>query len=179
MNWQKEVDEIKRRHQLAEKMGGEEGIARQHKRGKLTIRERIDALVDPDSFRQWGKLAGFTTYDENNALVDFIPSASVMGLCTINGRRVFLTGQDFTVRGGSGEASGAGIDAGHNHPSPIDLRLPTVNLVDGAGGSVTGFEKLGRTYIPDGAFFGPIQMLTDQARPHRVQRVGQWIRVPP
>jgi acetyl-CoA carboxylase carboxyltransferase component len=156
MTWQKEVDEIKKRHDLAEKMGGEEGIARQHKRGKLTIRERIAALVDPDSFQQWGKLSGLATYDENNELVGFIPSASVKGLCTINGRRVFLTGQDFTVRGGSGEATGAGIDAGHNHPSPIDLRLPTVNLVDGAGGSVTGFEKLGRTYIPDGAFFGPM-----------------------
>jgi acetyl-CoA carboxylase carboxyltransferase component len=156
MTWQKEVDEIKKRHDLAEKMGGEEGIARQHKRGKLTIRERIATLVDLDSFQQWGKLSGFATYNENNELVDFIPSASVMGLCTINGRRVFLTGQDFTVRGGSGEATGAGIDAGHNHPSPVDLRLPTVNLVDGAGGSVTGFEKLGRTYIPDGAFFGPM-----------------------
>ena len=156
MTWQKEVDEIKRRSLLAEKMGGEEGVARQHKRGKLTIRERIAALVDPGSFKQWGKLGGSATYDENNELVDFIPSASVRGLCTINGRPVFLTGQDFTVRGAAGEASGAGIDAGHNDPSPIDLRLPTVNLVDGSGGSVTGFEKLGRTYIPDGAFFGPL-----------------------
>ena len=118
MSWQKEVDEIKRRHKLAEKMGGIEGIARQHKRGKLTIRERIAALVDPDSFVQWGKLAGSATYDENNELVDFMPAASVAGLCTINGRKVYLSGQDFTVRGGSGAASGAGIDAGHNHPTP-------------------------------------------------------------
>ena len=161
MTWQKEVDEIKKRHHLAEKMGGEEGIARQHKRGKLTIRERIAALVDPGSFQQWGKLAGSAMYDENNEMVNFMPSASVSGLCSINGRKVFLTGQDFTVRGGSGAASGAGIDAGHNHPSPIELRLPTINLVDGAGGSVTGFSKLGRTYIPDGAFFGPLsEMLT-------------------
>ena len=36
------------------------------------------------------------------------------------------------------------------------MRLPTVNLIDGSGGSVEGFEKLGRTYIPDGAFFGPL-----------------------
>ena len=52
MTWQKEVDEIKKRSRLAERMGGEEGVARQHKRGKLTIRERIAALVDPDSFKQ-------------------------------------------------------------------------------------------------------------------------------
>jgi len=156
MSWQKEVEEIEKRYRMAERMGGEEGIARQHKRGKLTIRERIDGLADPGSFQQFGKLGGFATYDDNNELIDFVPSASVSGLCKINGRDVYLTGQDFTVRGGSAAASGAGIDAGHNHPSPIEMRLPTVHLVDGAGGSVTGFEKLGRTYIPDGEFFGPL-----------------------
>ena len=156
MVWQPEVDEIKKRYELAEKMGGEKGIAFQHGRGKLTIRERIDALADPGSFEQWGKLEGSATYDENNELVDFIPSASVSGLCRINGRSVYLTGQDFTVRGGSASAHGSALDAGHNHPTPNEMRLPTVNLVDGAGGSVTGFSDLGRTYIPDGAFFGPL-----------------------
>lgn len=156
MSWEQEVEEINRRHALAEQMGGEEGIARQHKRGKLTIRARLEALVDEGSFQQMGKLAGSATYNEHNELTNFVPSASVTGLCRINNRRVFVTGQDFTVKGGSGSASGAGIDSGHNHPSPLSLRLPTVNLIDGSGGSVEGFEKLGRTYIPDGAFFGPL-----------------------
>lgn len=156
MTWRKEVDEIEKRRKLADGMGGEEGIARQHKRGKLTVRERIDGLADAGSFQEFGKLAGSATYDENNELVGFMPSASVSGLCNVNGRSVYLTGQDFTVRGGSGGAGGAGIDAGHNHPSPMEMRLPVVNLVDGAGGSVTSFESLGRTYIPDGAFFGPL-----------------------
>jgi|TARA_B100000315_G_scaffold239549_1_gene258469 acetyl-CoA carboxylase carboxyltransferase component len=156
MSWEKEVEEIKRRHELAERMGGDDGIARQRQRGKLTIRERIDLMVDEDSFQQMGKLAGHASYDEQNQLADFVPSSSITGLCRINGRRVYLTGQDFTVRGGSGAASSSGIDAGHNHPSPLTLRLPTVNLIDGSGGSVTGFEQLGRTYIPDGAFFGPL-----------------------
>jgi acetyl-CoA carboxylase carboxyltransferase component len=157
MVWESEVEEIKKRYELADKMGGPEGIAKQHERGKLTIRERIEALVDPGSFSQFGKLRGTATYDENNQLVDFMPSASVSGLCKINGRSVYLTGQDFTVRGGSGEASAhsAGIDSNHNHPTPIEMRVPTINLVDGSGGSVTGFTKLGRTYIPDGEFFGP------------------------
>ena len=61
MSWKKEVDEIEHRKVLADRMGGEEGIARQRKRGKLTIRERIDALVDKGSFRQMGKLAGHAT----------------------------------------------------------------------------------------------------------------------
>ena len=85
-----------------------------------------------------------------------MPSSSITGLCHINGRRVFLTGQDFTVKGGSGSAGGGGIDAGHNHPTAMSLRLPTVNLIDGSGGSVEGFQALGRTDIPDGTFFGPL-----------------------
>ena len=156
MSWKKEVDEIEHRKVLADRMGGEEGIARQRKRGKLTIRERIDALVDKGSFRQMGKLAGHATYNDDDEVEDFVPSSSITGLCHINGRRVFLTGQDFTVKGGSGSAGGGGIDAGHNHPTAMSLRLPTVNLIDGSGGSVEGFQALGRTYIPDGAFFGPL-----------------------
>ena len=154
MVWQPEIDELKYRHQLAEQMGGPEGIERQHKRGKLTIRERIVILVDPGSFQQMGKLAGRATYDENNKVVAFTPSASVCGICTINGRRVCLTGGDFTVRGGAGEAGGGGgLDVGHGKPSKTELalklRLPSVALQDAAGGSVVSFEQLGRTYIPD------------------------------
>lgn len=159
MTWEKEVDEIKKRHKLAEKMGGKEGIARQHKKGKLTIRERISLLADPGSFQEWGKLAGAAAYDKNNKLTGFMPKNSVSGLCTLDGRRVYLTGQDFTVRGGSGGGWGGGGDAGHNHPSPIELRLPIVNLVDGSGGSVKTFSAMGRTYIPDGAYYGALSEL--------------------
>ena len=156
MSWEKEVEEIKFRHSLADELGGFEGIARQRKRGKLTIRERIDALIDEGSFQQMGKLAGHASYDDEGELAGFVPSASRSGLCRINGRRVYVGGQDFTVRGGSASAAGGAIDAGHNHPTPLSMRVPTVNLIDGVGGSVEGFEQLGRTYIPDGAFFGPL-----------------------
>ena len=125
MSWEKEVEEIKRRHALADELGGPEGIARQRKRGKLTIRERIDALVDEGSFRQMGKLAGYASYDDHNELTGIVPGASRSGLCRINGRRVYVTGQDFTVRGGSASAAGGAIDAGHNHPTPLSMRVPT------------------------------------------------------
>ena len=163
MVWQPDVDEIKHRQYLAEQMGGPEGIERQHKRGKLTNRERLALLVDPGSLQEFGKLEGASTYDENGELSAFTPSARVAGLCRINGRRVYVNGQDFTIRGGAGEAHGGGIDAGHNHPTAMQMRLPTVNLVDGSGGSVTGFESLGRTYIPDGAFFGPLSAMLNIA----------------
>ena len=90
MSWEKEVEEIKRRHALADELGGPEGIARQRKRGKLTIRERIDALIDEGSFQQMGKLAGHASYDDQGELAGFVPSASRSGLCRINGRRVYV-----------------------------------------------------------------------------------------
>jgi acetyl-CoA carboxylase carboxyltransferase component len=47
MSWKPEIEELERRLALARQMGGAEGIARQHERGKLTVRERIEALADP------------------------------------------------------------------------------------------------------------------------------------
>ena len=52
MVWQPEIDEISKRVELAERMGGQEGIDVQHKRGKLTIRERLDLFCDPSSFQE-------------------------------------------------------------------------------------------------------------------------------
>ena len=156
MVWDPELEELARRHRYAEAMGGPDGVERQHKRGKLTIRERIDALVDAGSFHEMGKLQGTPVYDDKGKLTDFTPAARVFGLCRLNGRRVYVTGQDFTVRGAAGGGDKGGVDVGHGHPNPMSLRLPTVNLLDGSGGSVTSFEDLGRTYIPDGAFFYPL-----------------------
>ena len=58
MVWQPEIEELEKRKQLARKMGGQAGIDKQHSRGKLTVRERIDALADPGSFEEVGILAG-------------------------------------------------------------------------------------------------------------------------
>src|SRR5262245_31220057 len=99
--WGPEVEEIERRKAFARRMGGEENIARQHANGKLTVRERIDLLADPGSFREFMGLSGHATYD-NGTLVDFRPKASVDGILKIDGRKVVVAGGDFTVRGGSG-----------------------------------------------------------------------------
>ncbi|MEQ1597659.1 MAG: methylmalonyl-CoA carboxyltransferase, partial [Casimicrobium sp.] len=58
MSWDKEVEDLRRREALAEKMGGEEKLARQHGQGKLDARERLKRLVDAGSFREIGKIAG-------------------------------------------------------------------------------------------------------------------------
>ena len=104
MSWRNEIEEIRRREELAKKMGGEERIQRQHDNGRLTVRERIDALVDPGSFHEIGALAGRTNYDGQGELEDFTPSNFVLGTADIDGRRVVIGGDDFTVRGGAADA---------------------------------------------------------------------------
>ena len=146
MVWEPEIEELGRRKKMAEKMGGQVGIDVQHKRGKLTIRERIDLLTDKGSFQEIGQLAGAATY-EDDKLIDVRPSNMVVGLCTLNGRKVVLNGGDFTVRGGAGDAA-IGNKGGRAQNMALDWRLPYVRLLDATGGSVKTFEQIGRTYIP-------------------------------
>ena len=65
MVWQPEIEELRHRRHLAEQMGGLKGIERQHSRGKLTVRERIEALADPGSFQEIGSLAGSARYEHD------------------------------------------------------------------------------------------------------------------
>ena len=146
MVWQPEIDELKHRQQLARQMGGKEGVERQHSRGKLTVRERIAALADPDSFQEIGEIAGATTYKDEK-LASFTPANSVIGLCTLNGRKVVLSGGDFTVRGGAADAA-IGNKTGLTENIAAEWRLPYIRLLDATGGSVRTFEQIGRTYIP-------------------------------
>ena len=149
MTWEKEVSELHRRSALSEKMGGEKKVARQHEFGKLTIRERVDRIVDADSFHEIGKLAGVGEYNEQGELKAFTPSNFVFGTAEINGKTVVVSGDDFTVRGGSADAS-IGAKRTLAEGLAFELRLPHIRLVDGmgGGGSVKTIETAGRTYIP-------------------------------
>src|SRR5256712_13278951 len=133
MDWQKEIDELRRREELAEELGGVERVRRQHDGGRYTIRERIAKLVDPATFHELGKIAGRAVYDEKNDLTRFTPSNFVFGRATVDGRPVVVGGDDFTVRGGSADAT---IKGKHNMCERMahDLRLPLIPLVAGSGG---------------------------------------------
>ncbi|HVM39444.1 MAG TPA: carboxyl transferase domain-containing protein [Acidimicrobiia bacterium] len=147
-SWKAEVEELARRTELAQRMGGPEKVARQHEGGKLTVRERIDALLDAGSFREIGALAGRADYD-GNRLADFMPANFVMGRGRIEGRPVVVGGDDFTVRGGAADAS---IFRKQVLAEQLanELRIPIVRLVDGTGGggSVKSLDTMGRTYVP-------------------------------
>lgn len=149
MSWEREVDELRRRTAMAHQMGGTEKVARQHSFGKLTVRERIDAMVDPYTFHEIGALAGKGEYDESGRLIGFMPANMVFGTAEIDGRAVVVSGDDFTVRGGSAEAAIANKRL-QAEGLARELRLPHVRLVDGmaGGGSVKSIETAGRTYIP-------------------------------
>ncbi len=97
----KQLEELERRRAAAKLGGGEKRIEAQHKKGRLTARERLDILLDPGSFEE------LDMYVEHNC-TDFgmqdtiIPGDGVVtGSGTINGRLVFVFSQDFTVFGGS------------------------------------------------------------------------------
>ena len=105
MNWRAELEELRLREQLAHEMGGADKIKRQHDGGRLTVRERIDGLVDAGSFHETGAIAGSATYDQHNELESFTASNCVFGRARIDGRPVVVAGDDFTVRGGSADAA--------------------------------------------------------------------------
>ena len=62
MSWKKEIDELKKREKLAEAMGGPEKLKKQKENNRLNVRERIEKLLDKNSFHEIGKIAGKTDY---------------------------------------------------------------------------------------------------------------------
>ncbi len=149
MSWEPELEELRRRRELAEQMGGAEKVARQHGRGKMDARARIAALVDAGSFREIGKIAGKGTYDEDGQLTDLAPANYLYGRADIEGRAIVVTADDFTVRGGSADAS---IHRKMMQAEAMahTMGLPIVRMIDGTGGggSVKTLETIGATYIP-------------------------------
>ncbi len=150
MTWEPELDELRERERLVEQLGGADKVERQHHFGKMTVRERLEAVVDKDSLWELGKTAGVATYDDDGNLVDLLPSNFVFGLAELDGRPLVVSGDDFTVRGGSNDAS---ISAKREASESIalEMRLPHLRLLDGmsGGGSVKTIEMAGRTYIPE------------------------------
>ncbi|MCB2087564.1 MAG: methylmalonyl-CoA carboxyltransferase [Sphingomonadaceae bacterium] len=149
MSWDKELAELRAREALAEQMGGEEKVARQHARGKMDARARLAALVDEGSFREIGKIAGKGHYDEEGKLTGLTPAPFLFGKAQIDGRPVVASADDFTIRGGAGDAS-IYRKMSQCEKMAHDLRLPLIRMIDGTGGggSVRMLEQIGATYVP-------------------------------
>ena len=161
MTWQPELDELRLREAHAKMLGGADKIARQHAGGRLTVRERIDGLADAGTFHEIGAIAGKAEYDAAGNLTSLTPSNCVMGRAQIDGRPVMLLGDDFTVRGGSADAT--------IREKPImaermayEFRLPLIRIIEGSGGggSVKTIETTGRANLPGGVGGGALYHYT-------------------
>ncbi|WP_267382000.1 MULTISPECIES: acyl-CoA carboxylase subunit beta [unclassified Sphingomonas] len=95
------MQELDRRREAARMGGGEKRIAAQHAKGKLTARERLDVLLDEDSFEELDMFVEHNAVDFGMAEQKIPGDGVVTGSGTINGRLVFVFSQDFTVFGGS------------------------------------------------------------------------------
>ncbi len=150
MNWAPEIDELHQRRRWADEMGGADAVAHHHGAGRLTIRERIDRVLDPGSFDELARLTGQGRYDGQNRVTGVTPAPYVMGLGRIDGRDVAIGGEDFTIRGGVswGADRRKGGQGGLVEDMAFNYRIPLVNLIDGAGGSVASIKRRGHAVFP-------------------------------
>ncbi len=107
MNRDDRIEQIHRRRGMAREQGGKEAIERQqHAKGRLSLRERIDGLLDKNSFAELGKGAGVAEKDDDGNLTGFTPANFILGFGKVDGRTCVIGGEDFTVRGGSPNPAG-------------------------------------------------------------------------
>ena len=136
-------DAIKRYREIQEKNpigGGMQHVERQHNRGKLTARERIDVLVDPGSFNELGSSVGTTSQRIDGRIPEAPCDGAVVGTAHVNGRLTMVYASDFTVLGGS---------TGTQHLMKFARTLqmahtwgiPMVNLLDSSGGRL-GYQDV-------------------------------------
>src|SRR6201990_1332071 len=151
MTWKPELDELARREAFARQMGGADKVKRQREQGRLTVRDRIDRMLDRDSFHEIGAVSGTGEYDEKGELTNVTPANCVFGRGKVDGRTVVVVGDDFTVRGGSADAS---ISAKPLMAEEMahDFRLPIIRIIEGSGGggSVKTIETKGAANLPGG-----------------------------
>jgi acetyl-CoA carboxylase carboxyltransferase component len=151
MSWTPELDELARRTAMAQQMGGADKVKRQHDAGRLTVRERVDKLVDGGSFHEVGALSGIGEYNADGRVLDVTPANCIFGRARIAGRPVVVCGDDFTVRGGSADASIAAKPL-MAEDMACDFRLPIIRIIEGSGGggSVKTIETKGASNLPGG-----------------------------
>ncbi len=149
MAWEASLEELNRRRRWALEQGGAEAVARQHGEGRLTIRERIDALVDRGSFREIGMLTGKGSYFDGQ-VKSVTPAPYVAGMAEIAGRPVAVGGEDFTVRGGTSPelVRRKGGQGGVIEDLALEFNVPLINLSHGAGGSVNSLLRRGYPSLP-------------------------------
>ncbi len=129
------IRKLEEKRELARQGGGQRRIDTQHKKGKLTARERIELLLDPGSFEEWDMFVEHRCTDFGMDQQSIPGDGVVTGYGTINGRLVFLFSQDFTVFGGSlSEAHGEKI--AKIMDKALQVGAPVIGLNDSGGARI-------------------------------------------
>src|SRR5271168_104713 len=136
------IADLERRRHEAVHAGSEQAVAKQHDRGKLTARERIDMLLDPGSFTEFDELARHRASDFGIEATRPYGDGVVTGYGTVDGRPVCVFSQDFTVFGGSlGEVYGEKIVKIMDHA--LKTGCPMIGINDGGARIQEGVVALG------------------------------------
>src|SRR4051794_30666480 len=129
------LSELAKRKEEALHAGSEKAVARQHEKGKLTARERIEYLLDPGSFQELDMLARHRAHGMGLENSRPYTDGVVTGFGTIDGRKVCVFSQDFTVFGGAlGEVFAEKIHKVMDLASSVGV--PMIGLNDGAGARI-------------------------------------------
>jgi len=137
------LDELAAEHAKALAGGGPKYVKRHRDRGKLTVRERIELLIDPDSpFLELSALAGYGTGFP-------VGGSGVNGIGVISGTECLISGSDPTVRGGSTNPWSLRKSL-RSMQIAIENRLPLVNLVESGGADLPTQKEI---FIPGGQIF--------------------------
>ena len=135
--------ELSEKIEAAKLLGGKERIERQHKQGKLTARERIELLLDPNSFTETDMFVTHRSTDFGMEKRKIIGDGVVTGYGTIDGRLVFIFSQDFTAWGGAlGEMFALKVCKIMDHA--LEVGAPIIGLNDSGGARIQeGVSSLG------------------------------------
>ncbi|MCK5546947.1 MAG: acyl-CoA carboxylase subunit beta [Rhodospirillaceae bacterium] len=129
------IEELEKRRERARQGGGKERIARQHAKGKLSARERIELLLDPGTFEEWDMFVEHRCVDFGMDKQSIPGDGVVTGYGTINGRLIFVFSQDFTVFGGSLSESHAQKIA-KIMDQAMEVGAPVIGLNDSGGARI-------------------------------------------
>jgi len=144
------VEDLHARREKAKLGGGEERIALQHERGKLTARERIDLLVDPGTFVEVGIHAG-PHFSQRAMEGKEAPADGVItGWGNVDGRPCCIAAYDFTVMAGSMGMTGE-LKVSRLRETALQKRMPFIWLLDSAGARIQ--EAAGSLFAGSGHLF--------------------------
>lgn len=131
----KEIDGLKAKESQVKQGGGEAALQKQHDAGKMTARERIEALVDKGSFQEIGLFVKHQCHDFGMEKKEMAADGVVTGIGTIDGRPVCVYAQDFSVSGGSlGLAHARKITKVMG--LAMDMKVPCIGINDSGGARI-------------------------------------------